>query len=145
VGTLHLAQLAVLRSLALGARVRVHSHRPRLWHGMIKEVDDHDLLWVADANRRTMQAGSDRNYTVEVFDGVVEQSVRIGVTAMVITPPNSAVSPNADVALELLDAEADIVKVSTRAGSSVVTMVATDEEVRYIRDSFAAERSGAKA
>ncbi len=64
---------------------------------------------------------------------------------MVITPPNSAVSPNADVALELLDAEADIVKVSTRAGSSVVTMVATDEEVRYIRDSFAAERSGAKA
>lgn len=145
VGTLHLAQLAVLRSLALGARVRVHSHRPRLWHGMIKEVDDHDLLWVADTNRRTMQAGSDRNYTVEVFDGVVEQSVRIGVTAMVITPPNSAVSPNADVALELLDAEADVVKVSTRAGSSVVTMVATDEEVRYIRDSFAAERSGAKA
>ncbi|OHU49489.1 type VII secretion protein EccE [Mycobacteroides chelonae] len=145
VGTLHLAQLAVLRSLALGARVRVHSHRPRLWHGMIKEVDDHDLLWVADANRRTMQAGSDRNYTVEVFDGVVEQSVRIGVTAMVITPPNSAVSPNADVALELLDAGADVVKVSTRAGSSVVTMVATDEEVRYIRDSFAAERSGAKA
>lgn len=145
VGTLHLAQLAVLRSLALGARVRVHSHRPRLWRGMIKEVDDHDLLWVADANRRTMQAGSDRNYTVEVFDGVVEQSVRIGVTAMVIAPPNSPVSPNADVALELLDADTDVVKVSTRAGSSVVTMVATDEEVRYIRDSFAAERSAAKA
>lgn len=145
VGTLHLAQLAVLRSLALGARVRVHSHRPRLWRGMIKEVDDHDLLWVADANRRTMQAGSDRNYTVEVFDGVVEQSVRIGVTAMVIAPPNSPVSPNADVALELLDADTDVVKVSTRAGSSVVTMVATDEEVRYIRDSFAAERGGARA
>lgn len=139
IGTLHLAQQAVLRSLALGARVRVHSQRPGLWRGMVEEVDDHDLLWVADPNRRTMQAGADRNYTVEVFDGVAEQSVRVGVTAMVVAPPNSAPSPNADVALELLDTETDTVKVSTRAGSSVVTMVATDEEMRYIRDSFAAE------
>lgn len=139
IGTLHLAQQAVLRSLALGARVRVHSQRPGLWRGMVEEVDDHDLLWVADPNRRTMQAGADRNYTVEVFDGVAEQSVRVGVTAMVVAPPHSAPSPNADVALELLDTETDTVKVSTRAGSSVVTMVATDEEMRYIRDSFAAE------
>lgn len=139
IGTLHLAQQAVLRSLALGARVRVHSQRPRLWRGMVEEVDDHDLLWVADPNRRTMQAGADRNYTVEVFDGVAEQSVRVGVTAMVVVPPDSAPSPNADVALELLDTETDTVKVSTRAGSSVVTMVATDEEMRYIRDSFDAE------
>ena len=139
IGTLHLAQQAVLRSLALGARVRVHSQRPGLWRGMVEEVDDHDLLWVADPNRRTMQAGADRNYTVEVFDGVAEQSVRVGVTAMVVVPPDSAPSPNADVALELLDTETDTVKVSTRAGSSVVTMVATDEEMRYIRDSFAAE------
>ncbi|MCV7080382.1 MAG: type VII secretion protein EccE [Mycolicibacterium insubricum] len=139
IGTLHLAQQAVLRSLALGARVRVHSQRPRLWRGMVEEVDDHDLLWVADPNRRTMQAGADRNFTVEVFDGVAEQSVRVGVTAMVVVPPDSAPSPNADVALELLDTETDTVKVSTRAGSSVVTMVATDEEMRYIRDSFDAE------
>lgn len=140
IGTLHLAQQAVLRSLALGARVRVHTQRPRLWRGMVEEVDDHDLLWVADSNRRTMQAGADRNFTVEMFDGVVEQSVRVGVTAMVVFPPRSVPSSNADVALELLDTGADTVKVSTRAGSAVVTMVATDEEMRYIRDSFAAER-----
>lgn len=139
VGTLHLAQQAVLRSLALGARVRVHSQRPRLWQGMVDEVDDHDLLWITNLNSRAMQAGSDRNYTVEVFDGVAEQSVRIGVTAMVVLPPDSVVSPNADVALELLDAETDTVRVATRAGSAVVSMVATDEEMRYIRDSFAAE------
>ncbi len=139
IGTLHLAQQAVLRSLALGARVRVHTQRPRLWRSMVKEVDDHDLLWVADFNRQTMQAGSDRNYTVEVFDGLAEQSVRLGVTAMVVMPPDSAASPNADVVLELLDTETDTVRVGTRAGSSVVTMVATDEEMRYLRDSFAAE------
>lgn len=139
VGTLHLAQQAVLRSLALGARVRVHSQRPGLWRKMIDEVDDQDLLWVTEFNRAAMQAGSDRNYSVEVFDGVVEQSVRVGVTTMVVLPPNSAVTPNADVALELLDGSADIVKVSTRAGSTVVTMVATDDEMRYIRASFQGE------
>lgn len=136
IGTLHLAQQAVLRSLALGAHVLVHSRRPELWRDMVKEVDDHDLLWVSDFNRGAMQAGADRNYSVEMFDGVPEQSVRIGVTTMMVLPPGSVVSPNADVALELLDFDSDTVKVSTRAGSSVVTMVATDEEMRYIKASF---------
>jgi type VII secretion protein EccE len=137
-GTLHLAQQVVLRSLALGAHVLVHTRRPTMWRSMVEEVDDHDLLWVTDFNRGSMQAGSDRNYSVEMFDGVAEQSVRVGVTAMVVLPPRSAVTPNADVALELLDMDSDTVKVSTRAGSSVVTMVATDEEMRYIKGSFAA-------
>lgn len=87
-----------------------------------------------------MQAGSDRNYSVEMFDGVAEQSVRVGVTAIVVVPPNSPTTANADVALELLDVDTDTVKVSTRAGSSVVTMVATDEEMRYLKASFAAEK-----
>ena len=139
IGTLHLAQQVVLRSLALGARVRVHSRRPGLWRQMVDEIDDQDLLWVNEFNRAAIQAGSDRNYSVEVFDGVVEQSVRVGVTAMIVLPPDSAVTPNADVALELLDRDSDLVKVSTRAGSSVVTMVATDEEMRYIRASFQGE------
>lgn len=136
IGTLHLAQQAVLRSLALGAHVLVHTRRPELWRDMVAEVEDHDLLWVSDFNRGAMQAGADRNYSVEMFDGVPEQSVRVGVTTMMVLPPDSVVSPNADVALELLDLDTDTVKVSTRAGSSVVTMVATDEEMRYIKASF---------
>lgn len=136
VGTLHLAQQAVLRSLALGAHVLVHSRRPGMWRDMVDEVDDHDLLWVTEFNRGAMQAGAERNYSVEVFDGVAEQSVRVGVTSMVVLPPNTEVSPNADVALELLDFDTDTVRVSTRAGASVVTMVATDEEMHYIKSSF---------
>ncbi|OBF17671.1 type VII secretion protein EccE [Mycobacterium kubicae] len=138
-GTLHLAQQVVLRSLALGAHVLVHSRRPNMWRTMVDEVENHDLLWVTDFNRGSMQAGSDRNYSVEMFDGVAEQSVRVGVTAIVVVPPNSPTTANADVALELLDVDTDTVKVSTRAGSSVVTMVATDEEMRYLKASFAAE------
>ncbi|HJT93681.1 MAG TPA: type VII secretion protein EccE [Mycobacterium sp.] len=134
-GTLHLAQQAVLRSLALGARVLVHSRRPRMWRDMVDVVGRHDLLWVADFNRRAIQAGSDRNYTVEVFDGVAEQPVRAGVTSMVVASPHTPATPNADVTLELLSLEHDTVKVSTRAGSAVVTMVATDDEMRYIKAS----------
>jgi formylmethanofuran dehydrogenase subunit D len=49
------------------------------------------------------------------------------------------VTANADVALESLNVDADTVKVSTRTGSSLVTMVATDDEMRYLKASFAAE------
>ena len=134
-GTLHLAQQAVLRSLALGARVLVHSRRPALWRDMVEQVGRHDLLWVADFNRGAIQAGCDRNYSVEMFDGVAERPVRAGVTSIVVAPPNTPVTPNADVALELVSLENDTVKVSTRAGSAVVTMVATDEEMRYLKAS----------
>ena len=44
-------------------------------------------------------------------------------------------TPSADVALELVSLADATVKVSTRAGSAVVTMVATDEEMRYIKAS----------
>jgi type VII secretion protein EccE len=134
-GTLHLAQQAVLRSLALGARVLVHSRRPALWRDMVEQVGNQDLLWVADFNRGAIQAGADRNYSVEMFDGVPERSVRAGVTTMVVAPPNSAVSADADVALEVISLEDATVKVSTRAGSAVVNMVATDDEMRYIKAS----------
>jgi type VII secretion protein EccE len=134
-GTLHLAQQAVLRSLALGARVLVHSRRPGLWRAMVDEVNDHDLLWVADFNRGAIQAGSERNYSVEMFDGVPERSVRAGVTSIVVAAPNTAVSSSADVALELVSLADAAVKVSTRAGSAIVTMVATDDEMRYIKAS----------
>lgn len=137
-GTLHLAQQVVLRSLALGAHVLVHSRRPTKWRTMVDEVEDQDLLWVSDFNRGSMQAGADRNYSVEMFDGVAEQSVRVGVTAIIVVPPNSAVTASADVALESLNIDADTVRVSTATGSTVITMVATDDEMRYLKASFAA-------
>ncbi|WP_319446527.1 MULTISPECIES: type VII secretion protein EccE [unclassified Mycobacterium] len=134
-GTLHLAQQAVLRSLALGARVLVHSRRPASWRDMVEQVGRHDLLWVAEFNRGGIQARADRDYSVEMFDGTAESPVRAGVTSIVVAPPNTSVTPNADVALELISLEHGIVNVSTRAGSAVVTMVATDEEMRYLRAS----------
>jgi hypothetical protein len=139
-GGLHLAQQVLLRSLALGARVRVHTNRPAAWRDMVERVGDRSLLWVADFGRGSIQAGLERNYSVEVFDGLAAQSVRVGITTMVLQPPDTAPSATCDVALELLDVTADTVKVSTRAGSAVVMMVATDEELRFINASLGAER-----
>jgi type VII secretion protein EccE len=131
-GGLHLAQQVLLRSLALGAQVQVHTNRPAAWHAMVDRVGDWRLLWVASSGRGSIQADTARNYSVEMFDGVAIQSVRVGVTTMVVRPPDTAPSASCDVALELLDVTADTVKASTHAGSAVVTMVATDEELRYI-------------
>lgn len=135
-GTLHLAQQAVLRSLALGARVRVHTRRPGAWRDMVMAVGEPNVLRVADFGRGTLKAGAERNYSVEVFDGVAEQPARVGVTTVLVKPPSTLPSTDADVTLELLDFEKDTVRVRTRAGSAVVTMVATDDEMRYLKASF---------
>ncbi|WP_073694113.1 type VII secretion protein EccE [Mycobacterium sp. ST-F2] len=135
-GTLHLAQQAVLRSLALGARVRVHTRRPAAWRDMVEAVADQNLLRVTDFNRGTIQAGVERNYSVEMFDGVAEQGVRVGVTSIVVKPPQAKPSRDVDVSLQLIDRDNDVVAVRTRSGSAEVTMVATDDEMRYIRASF---------
>ena len=91
-GGLNLAQQVLLRSLALGARVRVHTNRPAAWRDMVEQVGDRSLLWVAGFGRGSIQAGLDRNYSVEMFDGLAAESVRVGVTTMVLQPAFTAPS-----------------------------------------------------
>jgi type VII secretion protein EccE len=134
-GSLHLAQQVVLRALALGARVLVRTNRSGQWREMVGNVDDNRLLWVSDFNRGSLQAGADRNYTLEVFDCVIESAVRSGVTAMVVVPPRGPVTTlpdGTDVLLEELQDGSDRVVVRTGSASAVVSMVATADELRYI-------------
>lgn len=135
-GSLHLVQQVVLRALALGARVLVHSNRSAGWRTMTDAVADARLLWVTDYNRGALQAGSERNYTVAVFDGVADTATRIGVTSVVVHPPRSEPVGDADVTLRQLADDPDRVVVTTRTESTVVSMVATDEEMRYIGHSL---------
>ena len=72
---------------------------PRCGATWSNEVGRHDLLWVADFNRGAIQAGADRNYSVEMFDGVPSGRSERGSPASWSPPPNAAVTPNADVAL----------------------------------------------
>ena len=135
-GTLHLAQQVVLRSLALGARVRVHTRRSGAWRAMVDQVGDVNQLQAIGSGRDAIRAGSRGHYSVEMYDGEPEQPVRRGVTAIVVSPTHSPASAAADVRVQLLDEGTDEVLVTTRAGSATVTMVATDDEMRYIGSSF---------
>jgi hypothetical protein len=54
----------------------------------------------------------------------------------VVRPSHAEPSPDADVTLQLLDSDHDLVRVATRSDSAVVTMVASDDEMRYIKSSF---------
>ncbi|MCZ8380184.1 type VII secretion protein EccE [Mycobacterium sp. CPCC 205372] len=131
-GSLQLVQQVVLRALAIGARILVHTNRSARWRDLVTNVDDSRLLWVADFNRGALQAGSDRNFSVMVFDGVPESTTRVGMTAIVVTAPGAAVSGPADVTLRQRREDTTSVEVTTRSVSAVVTMVATDDEMRFI-------------
>ncbi|WP_232002162.1 type VII secretion protein EccE [Mycobacterium sp. 1482292.6] len=135
-GTLHLAQQVVLRSSALGAWVRVQTRRPVAWRGMVQQVGDPSLLSVNDSDVDSMSARSDRDYGIEMFDGVADPAVRDGVTTMVVRAPHAEPSTDADVTLRLLDHNRDLLQVCTRSASAMVTMVATPDEMRYIKSSL---------
>ena len=134
-GTLHLAQQVALRSLALGARVRVHTRRTGAWREMVEAVGDVNQLQVVGTDR-AVETVARRNFSVEMFDGVPEQSVGVGTTTVVVSPTHNSPSAAADVRLQLLDEDRDEVLVTTPTGSATVTMVASDEEMRYIGASF---------
>lgn len=137
-GTLHLAQQVVLRSLALGAGVRVRTSRPAAWQVMADQVGDRHLLRVNDSGNGAVAAPADpsRPFAVEMFDGPSERTVPDGVTTMVVRPVHAEPSRRADVTLQLLDHDHDLVRVATRTESAVVTMVATDDEMRYLKSSL---------
>jgi type VII secretion protein EccE len=135
-GTLYLAQQVVLRSLALGAWVRVHSHRPAAWREMAEQIGDDSLLSVNGRNADATQDGAGHNYPVEMFDGMPEENVRHGATTMVVKPSHTEPSSSADVTLQLLDQRRDLVRVGTRSATAMVTMVATPDEMRYIKASL---------
>jgi type VII secretion protein EccE len=135
-GTLQLAQQVVLRSLALGAEVRVQTRRPAAWRTLVEQVGDDNLLSVNDRNGDSMQIGTDRGYPGEMFDGAPERTVQQGVTTMVVKPSHAEPAHDADVTLQLLDHNHDLVRVGTRSATAVVTMVASADEMRYIRSSL---------
>ncbi|CAN5197349.1 type VII secretion protein EccE [soil metagenome] len=136
-GTLHLAQQVVLRALALGARVRLRSARAASWQSMVSRIGDPDLLQIAvDGPDGRSQPDSTRQHTVEMFDGVPELPVRAGVTVMLVRSAHSEPSHSADVSLQLLDHHRNIATIRTKTHAAMITMVATDDEMRYLGASF---------
>jgi type VII secretion protein EccE len=137
IGTVQVAQQVILRAIAVGARVVVHTNRPEAWRSMIERVAAPQQLSLSarpsGAGLRVGDSHLDRSANVVLFDGVPGSPGASGVTTVCLlarsqTPEHA----NADVTLRqsLTDPNAVVVRVGS--AETTVRMVATPEELAYL-------------
>ncbi|CAM4525390.1 type VII secretion protein EccE [Nocardia ninae] len=127
VGSLRLTQLMVLRSVAVGAQVLVHSVRPDAWAHLIDEVGAPAALAMSSAG------GSHQAATMIVYDGVTAAGQVSDATAVYVREPVEAqVIPDADVVLiESPDTPGRVV-LRTAGEDLTVQLVSISEEFEYL-------------
>jgi hypothetical protein len=127
----------LLRAIAVGARVLVHTDQPGSWEQFMTAVGDPGLLTMAGG--RTAPG----HFTVAVFHGITPIAVDAP-TIVTVLPPG--VSPDtADVLLQQNYAAPQDIWVATPTGSTMVTMVATTDEIGFIGNSLPQARAAAPA
>ncbi|WP_307829535.1 type VII secretion protein EccE [Antrihabitans stalagmiti] len=137
IGNLHLAQQVILRAIALGANVLVHTNRHEAWRSMVTRVDSPEALHLATWNAASQQAGTAQSATVVVYDGVDVSGHVSDATIMRLNPPGTDTRfLEADVTLVQARYAASQVSVRTDMGTVATTMVATPDEMRYIGGSL---------
>ncbi len=141
VGTLHLAQQVILRAIALGAKVVVHTNRHDAWKPMVTRLASLKVLSLASWSAGSQLASSHQSATVVVFDGIAITSHISDATIIRLSPRGSRPDRDADVTLIQDSGVASSVTVRTAAGSVGTTMVATPQEMRYIGASLNAADS----
>lgn len=127
-GGLHLAQQVLLRAIAVGARVLVHSDQPAAWQPFVSAVGDPGLLMLAGGR---VAPG---HFTVAVFHGMTPVAVDTPTIITVVPPGVSA--EHADVRLAQNHAAPQDIWIATPTGSAMVTMVATPDEIGFIGSSL---------
>ncbi|MER7453421.1 type VII secretion protein EccE [Nocardia beijingensis] len=150
VGKLDLAQQVVLRAIALGARVVVHTDRSEAWNSMVSNVASPHWLSLAPRVAGTAHqpvaaalppGAPTPTATVLVYDGIAPAASSGGATILHIrTSSQRGGYFDPDVTL-LQDEEApNRVTVRTSTASATVQMVTTPDEMRYIGESVVATR-----
>lgn len=150
IGKLDLAQQVILRAIALGAHVVVHTDRPEAWQTMVANVGAPHSLSLATRfgatapqhGPATTQPGAGfSTATVVVFDGIAPTALTGGAT---IVRVRGAHQPDgdfdADVTLIQDPAAPNRITVRTSTAQATVNMVTTPDEMRYIGESLAAAR-----
>jgi type VII secretion protein EccE len=127
-GGLHLAQQVLLRAIAVGARVIVYTDHPAGWQQFITAVGDPGVLVLAGG--RTAPG----HYTVTVFHGVTP--VAVDAPTVITVLPAGTTDESADIRLEQNAAAPQDIWVGTPNGSTMVTMVATPDEMAFIGSSL---------
>ncbi len=150
IGKLDLAQQVILRAIALGAHVVVHTGRPEAWQTMVANVGAPQSLSLATRfGGNTQQHGPAATQpgtgfstaTVVVFDGIAPTALTGGATIVRVRGPHEPDADfDADVTLYQDPTAPNRITVRTSTAQATVNMVTTPDEMRYIGESLAAAR-----
>jgi hypothetical protein len=127
VGSLRLTQLMVLRAIAVGATVFVHSARPEQWQRLVDKVDDPATMAVASA------AGA-QHATMIIYDGVTSAGQVSEATAVHVRAPEEVGAQVLDADVVLIDSPDAPGSVVLRTAGEVLTvrLVSIPEEFDFL-------------
>lgn len=133
-GSLLVAKQVILRAIALGAAVVVHTNRHEEWRPMVAHVDAPQSLTLASWSAGSQQASVYRAATVFVYDGIAPSGHHSDATVMVLRPETDGSTENfaPDITITEESDTANLVTVRTEEGSATVYMVATPAEMNYL-------------
>lgn len=137
VGSLRFTQLMVLRAVAVGAKVIVHSARPQAWAHLVDEIGAPAALCVSSAGGAHHAASA----TMIVYDGVTSAGQVSDATAVYARESEDiqAAAPDADVLLiESTDTPGQLV-LRTAGDELTVRRVSIPEEFAYLGATAAEE------
>jgi type VII secretion protein EccE len=129
---LQLTHQIIVRAVASGARVVVHTGRAGAWRAVVDSVAAPSHLVIAGSTPSLQMAP-----TMVVFDGVPPTNYATEATVVVVRPRGKAPEcADADLTLVQSPSAANLVTIRTATRTVTVQMIATTEEMRYLGGSF---------
>jgi type VII secretion protein EccE len=138
IGDLSFIQRNLVRSIALGAKVMVHTRWPHAWAPLVARIGAPEQLSLSLSDAGGPRAAHAAAATVLVYDGVEPTGYESAMVTVVCIQPRGGEPrrPEADVTLIQSVTEPDRAAVRTATGTINVRNVAIPEEFEYV----AAER-----
>ncbi|WP_194817371.1 type VII secretion protein EccE [Nocardia sp. XZ_19_385] len=142
IGSLLVAQQMILRAIALGASVVVHTNRHDAWRQMVTDVGVPQSLTVAAWSAAGQQASAHRFANVVVYDGIQPSGHHSDATIVLLRSAPAVIDDHfePDVTLAEDTETANLVTVQTAGVTTRVHMVATPDEMQYLHTALAAAR-----
>lgn len=133
IGSPLVAKQVILRAIALGASVVVHTDRHDEWRPMVAHLGMPHALSLATWSAASQQANANRSTDLVVYDGVEPTTHPSDATMLVLRPAASDENTaEPDVTLVEDPRRTNLVTVRTPAGPTPVYMVATSSELAYL-------------
>jgi hypothetical protein len=127
-GELYLVQQLVFRAVATGARVLIHSDRPRDWEALVESVAAPDRLALARDPARF-----DPAFTTVVFDGTEPRPLSGSSTSIRVSGfPPQPIDPDAALTIVQPGARGDRITVHANGRRLDLTLVTIAQEAAFI-------------